>query len=189
MPSTPSAQPVQIITDTAQARQTLADIEARHEDIMKLERSIKELYDMFMDMAMLVESQGEMIDRIEFNVESARSNVDTAVSDTKKAAAYAAAARRVSPSTSFAFPRSRFTEETGDDRLRHCCWRDCHVFYWQQAWNVLTQIDDNSTCCCFTSLYLFTNDNHKHVMVVTTLMHALLHLLTYCILVCESTPR
>jgi predicted nucleic acid-binding Zn-ribbon protein len=100
----------QIITDTAQARQTLADIEARHEDIMKLERSIKELYDMFMDMAMLVESQGEMIDRIEFNVESARSNVDTAVSDTKKAAAYAAAARRVS--------------RTGGACVRHTC-HDC----------------------------------------------------------------
>ena len=43
--------------DSAQAKQTLADIEARHQDIMKLENSIKELHDMFMDMAMLVESQ------------------------------------------------------------------------------------------------------------------------------------
>jgi t-SNARE complex subunit (syntaxin) len=88
----------------------LADIEARHEDIIKLEASIKELYDMFMDMAMLVESQvcvchknmfalllqGEMVDRIENNIETARANVDSAVSDTKKAAAYQAAARRVS---------------------------------------------------------------------------------------------
>lgn len=40
-----------------QAKQTLADIEARHNDIMKLETSIRELHDMFMDMAMLVESQ------------------------------------------------------------------------------------------------------------------------------------
>ena len=46
-----------IIMDTAAAKQTLADIEARHADIMKLETSIKELHDMFMDMAMLVESQ------------------------------------------------------------------------------------------------------------------------------------
>jgi len=48
---------VQIITDTQQAKQSLKDIEARHNDIMKLEKSIKELHDMFMDMAMLVESQ------------------------------------------------------------------------------------------------------------------------------------
>lgn len=43
--------------ETQQAKQTLADIEARHADIIKLETSIKELHDMFMDMAMLVENQ------------------------------------------------------------------------------------------------------------------------------------
>lgn len=43
--------------ETQQAKQTLADIEARHADIIKLENSIKELHDMFMDMAMLVENQ------------------------------------------------------------------------------------------------------------------------------------
>lgn len=43
--------------DTQQAKQSLQDIEARHNDIMKLENSIRELHDMFMDMAMLVESQ------------------------------------------------------------------------------------------------------------------------------------
>lgn len=48
---------MQIMTDTQQAKQTLADIEARHADIIKLENSIRELHDMFMDMAMLVESQ------------------------------------------------------------------------------------------------------------------------------------
>ena len=47
----------QILTDTSQAKQSLKDIEARHQDIMKLENSIRELHDMFMDMAMLVESQ------------------------------------------------------------------------------------------------------------------------------------
>ena len=55
--------------DTAAAKQTLADIEARHADIIKLETSIKELHDMFMDMAMLVESQVNnvkiyMVDRL-----------------------------------------------------------------------------------------------------------------------------
>ena len=46
-----------IMMDMAQVKQTLADIEARHNDIIKLETSIRELHDMFMDMAMLVESQ------------------------------------------------------------------------------------------------------------------------------------
>jgi syntaxin 1A len=83
-----------IITDTAAAKQTLADIEARHADIVKLETSIKELHDMFMDMAMLVESQGEMIDRIEYHVEHAVDYVQTATQDTKKALKYQSKARR-----------------------------------------------------------------------------------------------
>merc|ERR1719476_332966 len=80
--------------DTAAAKQTLADIEARHADIIKLETSIKELHDMFMDMAMLVESQGEMIDRIEYHVEHAVDYVQTATQDTKKALKYQSKARR-----------------------------------------------------------------------------------------------
>lgn len=59
-----------IIMETQQAKQTLADIEARHADIIKLENSIRELHDMFMDMAMLVESQGELVDTIQYNVEN-----------------------------------------------------------------------------------------------------------------------
>lgn len=43
--------------DTHQAKQTFADIEARHADIINLEKSIIELHGMFMDMAVLVESQ------------------------------------------------------------------------------------------------------------------------------------
>ncbi|KAI2796716.1 Syntaxin-1A, partial [Blomia tropicalis] len=84
-----------IMTDTQQAKQTLADIEARHADIIKLENSIRELHDMFMDMAMLVESQGEMIDRIEFHVSSALEYVEEAVKDTKKAMEYQRKARRI----------------------------------------------------------------------------------------------
>ncbi|XP_066292692.1 syntaxin-like isoform X2 [Branchiostoma lanceolatum] len=83
-----------IIMDTQHAKQALSDIEARHNDIMKLESSIRELHDMFMDMAMLVEQQGEMIDRIEYNVEHAADYVETAVADTKKAVQYQSKARR-----------------------------------------------------------------------------------------------
>ncbi len=47
----------QIMADTQLARQTLSEIEARHQDILKLEQSIKELHDMFQDLATLVDSQ------------------------------------------------------------------------------------------------------------------------------------
>ncbi|XP_034024203.1 syntaxin-1A isoform X1 [Thalassophryne amazonica] len=75
-------------------QQAMNEIETRHNEIIKLENSIRELHDMFMDMAMLVESQGEMIDRIEYNVEHSVDYVERAVSDTKKAVKYQSKARR-----------------------------------------------------------------------------------------------
>lgn len=66
-------------------RQTLADIEARHADIKKLEQSIFELHEMFVDMANLVEGQGELIDRIEFHVGKAVEYVKAGTEDTRKA--------------------------------------------------------------------------------------------------------
>lgn len=83
-----------IITESLQAKQSLKDIEARHNDIIKLENSIRELHDMFMDMAILVESQGEMIDRIEYNVEKSVDYIETAKADTKKAVKYQSKARQ-----------------------------------------------------------------------------------------------
>jgi len=83
-----------ILMETKIAKQTLADIEARHKDIMKLESSIKELHDMFMDMAMLVESQGEMVDNIERNMDSAVDYVAQAKEETKAAVVYQKKARR-----------------------------------------------------------------------------------------------
>lgn len=47
----------QIIMDSSISKQALSEIETRHSEIIKLENSIRELHDMFMDMAMLVESQ------------------------------------------------------------------------------------------------------------------------------------
>ncbi|VVC92680.1 unnamed protein product [Leptidea sinapis] len=73
---------------------TLADIEARHADIIKLETSIRELHDMFMDMAMLVESQGELIDRIEHHVSEATEYVETGGGELVQAHMWARKARK-----------------------------------------------------------------------------------------------
>ncbi|KAM6228853.1 syntaxin-1B [Spheniscus humboldti] len=81
--------------DSQMTKQALNEIETRHNEIIKLETSIRELHDMFVDMAMLVESQGEMIDRIEYNVEHSVDYVERAVSDTKKAVKYQSKARRL----------------------------------------------------------------------------------------------
>lgn len=122
--------------DSQMTKQALNEIETRHNEIIKLETSIRELHDMFVDMAMLVESQvlplphilgafcrslgfplfqpsphfilcmsplqGEMIDRIEYNVEHSVDYVERAVSDTKKAVKYQSKARRVSQGAGWA---------------------------------------------------------------------------------------
>ncbi|NWX00830.1 STX2 protein, partial [Caloenas nicobarica] len=81
-------------SDSQITRQALNEIESRHKDIMKLESSIRELHEMFMDMAMFVETQGEMINNIEKNVMNASDYVEHAKEETKKAVKYQSKARR-----------------------------------------------------------------------------------------------
>ena len=81
--------------DSQQIRQTCADITARHEDILKLEKSIKELHDMFIDMATLIEQQGDKIDRIENHVASSLAYVEKGREETIKAQLYQNKARKV----------------------------------------------------------------------------------------------
>uniref|UniRef100_A0A0R3WPP9 t-SNARE coiled-coil homology domain-containing protein n=1 Tax=Hydatigena taeniaeformis TaxID=6205 RepID=A0A0R3WPP9_HYDTA len=85
-----------ILADTQLARQTLSEIEARHQDIIKLEQSIKELHDMFQDLATLVDSQQETIDKIEYNVDQAKDYIETAKTDVEKAVVYQKKSRKVS---------------------------------------------------------------------------------------------
>ena len=82
----------------------------RHEMFVKLESSIKELHEMFMDIAVLVENQGEMVNRcnshhccvdkklnslrIDAHVESAVEYTTRASADTKKALEYQQKARQ-----------------------------------------------------------------------------------------------
>ena len=45
-------------------------IENRHADFLKLEASIREVHGMFIDINTLIQSQGEMVTRIEDHVNS-----------------------------------------------------------------------------------------------------------------------
>jgi syntaxin 1B/2/3 len=47
---------------------TLTEIQERHRAAKELEQSLLELHQMFLDMAVLVEAQGEMLDNIEKQV-------------------------------------------------------------------------------------------------------------------------
>ncbi|XP_060787259.1 syntaxin-1A isoform X2 [Neoarius graeffei] len=90
----PSIFTSDIILDSQITQQALNEIESRHKDIIRLESSIKELHDMFVDMAMLVETQGEMIDNIENNIRNAVEYVGKANEEVKKAVRYQKSARR-----------------------------------------------------------------------------------------------
>lgn len=75
---------VHIEGDADQLRQTINDIENRHEMFMNLEKSITELHDMFIDIATLIESQGEMVNRIDAHVDSAVEYTTRATNDTDR---------------------------------------------------------------------------------------------------------
>ena len=67
-----------IMQETAQAKEQLARVENRHKDIKKLEEGITEIHSMFMDLAILVEQQGEMVTRIEDHIMTASMDVENA---------------------------------------------------------------------------------------------------------------
>lgn len=54
---------------------TIAEIQERHDAVKDIERNLKELHQTFMDMAVLVQYQGEQLDNIEANVGRATSFV------------------------------------------------------------------------------------------------------------------
>jgi t-SNARE complex subunit (syntaxin) len=76
------------------AQNALIFLRERHNDILKLERSIQELYQIFLDMALLVEQQGEMLDQIEFSVGKSQAYTEQAVKELVKANKAAKRARK-----------------------------------------------------------------------------------------------
>lgn len=82
------------IVDAGVSKQALSEIEARHKDIVRLESSIKELHDMFVDIAMLVESQGDIVDNIEQNISKSVDHITVAKEQTKKAVRHRTKARK-----------------------------------------------------------------------------------------------
>ncbi|XP_068561600.1 syntaxin-2-like [Cebidichthys violaceus] len=74
--------------DAPISSRALSEIESRHQDIICLESSIKELHEIFSDTAMLLEIQGDLINNIEKNVTSAAEYVDASKAQTHDAVAY-----------------------------------------------------------------------------------------------------
>uniref|UniRef100_A0A087XNX6 t-SNARE coiled-coil homology domain-containing protein n=1 Tax=Poecilia formosa TaxID=48698 RepID=A0A087XNX6_POEFO len=77
-----------IHSDAQLSSRALSEIERRHQNIISLEYSIKELHEIITDTAMLLEIQGELINNIEKNVTSAGEYVDAAKEETHEALGY-----------------------------------------------------------------------------------------------------
>ncbi|XP_049432374.1 syntaxin-1A isoform X1 [Epinephelus fuscoguttatus] len=75
--------------------QAMNEIETRHNEIIKLENSIRELHDMFMDMAMLVESQGALVNNIERSVLAAHEYVEQTKENIPKCKKFKKTGKRV----------------------------------------------------------------------------------------------
>ncbi|KAM9435281.1 syntaxin-11-like isoform 2-T5 [Clarias gariepinus] len=58
-----------ILTEGKTARSALTQIESRHRDLLELENRLQSLHEVFLDVAMLVEDQGPMIDYIFTNIQ------------------------------------------------------------------------------------------------------------------------
>ncbi|KAL0309463.1 UNVERIFIED_CONTAM: syntaxin [Sesamum radiatum] len=58
-----------------QVMETIMEIQERHDAVKEMEKNLKELHQVFLDMAVLVQSQGEQLDDIESQVNRANSFV------------------------------------------------------------------------------------------------------------------
>ncbi|XP_072311357.1 syntaxin-2-like [Eucyclogobius newberryi] len=74
--------------DSQLSSEALNEIEFRHVHILSLESSIRELHELFTDIALLVENQGELVNNIEKNVMSAADYIDHSKKVTDKAIEY-----------------------------------------------------------------------------------------------------
>ncbi|XP_023276697.1 syntaxin-11 [Seriola lalandi dorsalis] len=70
------------------ARSALSEIENRHKELLELEGRIRDIHELFFQMATLVEEQGCMLDNIEANVSATQDYVIKASTQIKKAVKY-----------------------------------------------------------------------------------------------------
>ncbi|XP_051533610.1 syntaxin-2-like [Myxocyprinus asiaticus] len=84
----PSVFTSDMLSDSCITWQALNEIESRHKDILCLEASIRELHNLFMDIVVLVNSQGEMANNIAKTVMKAENYVDQGKGNIANAVVY-----------------------------------------------------------------------------------------------------
>ena len=82
------------INETNQAKEDLKLLQGRHKEFVKLEKGILEIHEMFLDLHHLVETQGEVVDRIDLQVGQARDQVESGREQLSQARRSRSSARR-----------------------------------------------------------------------------------------------
>ncbi|XP_068135647.1 syntaxin-11 [Hyperolius riggenbachi] len=77
-----------LLSDVKVARSALNEIETRHKELIKLETRIREVHDLFLQMALLVEEQAETLNVVELNLEKVKDYVGAAKTQIKQAVEY-----------------------------------------------------------------------------------------------------
>ena len=65
-----------LLTETSITKAQLSEIEQRHKELVNLENQVKDLRDLFIQISLLVEEQGESINSIEVMVNSTKDYVN-----------------------------------------------------------------------------------------------------------------
>lgn len=81
---------------SGQARAVLHEVQSRHDDIKKIENTILDLHQLFVDMQMMVEQQGVVLDQIEVHAESTAHDLEQGNMNVARAIGSAKATRAVS---------------------------------------------------------------------------------------------
>jgi syntaxin 1B/2/3 len=81
-------------TRHGEARSALREVQSRHQDIQKIERTITELAQLFNEMSIMIEVQETAIDNIEQKAQETETHVEGGLQATQQAVVSARAARR-----------------------------------------------------------------------------------------------
>uniref|UniRef100_A0A3Q0RIN2 Syntaxin 11 n=1 Tax=Amphilophus citrinellus TaxID=61819 RepID=A0A3Q0RIN2_AMPCI len=68
-----------VVTEGRTARLALSQVEKRHQELLDLESRIKSIHEIFLDIALLVEEQGSMLDSIQNNVQKTDEGIQDAL--------------------------------------------------------------------------------------------------------------
>lgn len=110
----------------------IAHLEERHEGMQRIEKSIKELNEMWVELNVLITAQGEMLDNIEQNVQMTRSYVTSGTEQLKKAEKHQKCARKVNTyiTQTNKYKKKKITQnkKQGIQKQNHTS--DSRIFFW-----------------------------------------------------------